>query len=127
MVVFDSSAILALLRNEAGSVVVLENLDRGCISAVNLGEIAQVLIRDGQSLTEAEEIFNQLGIPVINVDTQMALAAAELRALALTKGLSQADCLCLALAKREGEAALTADRQWLEVADAIGVQVRLIR
>ena len=127
MIVFDSSAILALLRNEAGSDVVLENLDRGCISAVNLGEIAQVQIRDGQSLAEAEETFNQLGIPVIDVDAQQALAAAEIRAVALTKGLSQADCLCLALAKREGEAALTADRQWLEVANAIGVKVQLIR
>ena len=127
MIVFDSSAILALLRNEAGSDVVLENLDRGCISAVNLGEIAQVQIRDGRSLAEAEETFNQLGIPVIDVDAQLALAAAEIRAVALTKGLSQADCLCLALAKREGEAALTADRQWLEVADAIGVKVQLIR
>ena len=127
MIVFDSSAILALLRNEAGSDVVLENLDRGCISAVNLGEIAQVQIRDGQSLAEAEETFNQLGIPVIDVDAQQALAAAEIRAVALTKGLSQADCLCLALAKRDGEPVLTADRQWLEVADAIGVKVQLIR
>ncbi len=53
--------------------------------------------------------------------------AAEMRAWVLAKGMSQADFNCLALAKRKGVPALTGDRKWLEIADAIGVEVRLMR
>ena len=127
MIVFDSSAILAVLRGERGADVVIGYLDDGIISSVNLGEIAQVQIRGCQSVSEAEEAFYQLGVPVVAVDAKLALVAAEMRATALAKGMSQADCICLALAKREGVAALTGDRKWAGIADAIGVEVLLIR
>ena len=42
-------------------------------------------------------------------------------------GLSLGDRLCLALAQRNGNGALTADRMWLKVAEAVGVVVELIR
>ena len=42
-------------------------------------------------------------------------------------GLSLGDRYCLALARREGVPALTAERRWPEIADAAGVTVRLIR
>ena len=127
LIVFDSSAILAVLRNEPGADVVIGYLDQAMISAVNLGEIAQVQIRGGHSRDEAADAFYQLGVPVIDVDANLALLASEMRATALAKGMSQADCICLALAKREGVPALTGDRKWLDIADVIGVEVQLIR
>mgnify|MGYP001269866413 FL=1 len=42
-------------------------------------------------------------------------------------GLSHGDRACLALAKKMGFPAVTADRAWAEIADAIGIEVVLIR
>jgi ribonuclease VapC len=51
----------------------------------------------------------------------------DIKKIARQKGLSQADCICLALAKRMGVAAMTADQKWLEIADAVGVEVQVVR
>jgi PIN domain nuclease of toxin-antitoxin system len=42
-------------------------------------------------------------------------------------GLSLADRVCLALARRLGLRAMTADRAWRSVSAAIGVEIELIR
>lgn len=127
MIVYDSSAILAVLRQEAGAALVIGQTEVGVISAINLGEVAHVQLRFGKTRAEAEEVIREMGIPVVDVDAQLALDAAEIKIIGKEAGLSQADCICLALAKREGAAALTGDRDWLKIADAIGVEVRLIR
>ena len=51
----------------------------------------------------------------------------RLRSITVEAGLSLGDRFCLALAKREGLPAMTADRRWKEVADPAGVKVVLIR
>jgi ribonuclease VapC len=127
LIVYDSSAILAVLREEAGAALVIGQTEVGMISAVNLGEVAHVQLRFGKTRDEAEDIIREMGIPVVDVDAQLALDAAEIKIIGKEAGLSQADCICLALAKREGAAALTGDRDWLKIADAIGVEVRMIR
>ncbi len=50
-----------------------------------------------------------------------------LRPLTLTGGLSLGDRYCLALARREGVPALTAERRWPAIAAAAGITVELIR
>ena len=127
LIILDSSAVLAVLRDETGANVVLESLPQGVICAINLGEVVQVQIREGKSREQARAVINELQIPVIDVDADLAIDAAELRMKVLKNGISQADSICLALAKREGAVALTGDRKWLEVAEALGVEVRLIR
>jgi ribonuclease VapC len=127
LIVIDASAVLAVLRNEPGADNAIEKMLNGVIAAINLGEVAQVLFREGRSRDEVERTMEELGIPTIEVDADLAYSAAEMRMTALSKGLSQADCICLAFAKREGVAALTGDRKWLEVADALGVKVELFR
>ena len=127
MIVYDSSAILAVLREEAGAALVIGQTEVGVISAINLAEVAHVQMRFGKTRAEAEEVIREMGIPVVDVDEQLALDASEIKIIGKEAGLSQADCICLALAKREGAAALTGDRDWLKIADAIGVEVRLIR
>ena len=49
-----------------------------------------------------------------------------LRPITLERGLSLGDRYCLALARREGVPALTAERRWPEIAMAAGVEVELI-
>lgn len=68
-----------------------------------------------------------LDVRIRAVRLDLVLAAAEIREICRKRGLSQADCLCLALAQREGAIAMTADRAWADVSEAVGVQVRLIR
>jgi PIN domain nuclease of toxin-antitoxin system len=50
-----------------------------------------------------------------------------LRPLPLPGGLSLGDRYCLALAKRDGVPAVTAERRWPDIAAAAGVAVTLIR
>ncbi len=50
-----------------------------------------------------------------------------LRPLTVEGGLSLGDRYCLALAKREGRPALTAERRWSTIAEAAGVVVEMIR
>jgi ribonuclease VapC len=97
------------------------------MAANNLGEVAQRLLKEGWSRFQIEDAVGALQIEIIPVDGSLALDAAEIREVARAKGLSQADCICLALAKRTGVAAMTADQKWLEVAEAVGVEVRVVR
>jgi PIN domain nuclease of toxin-antitoxin system len=60
-------------------------------------------------------------------DLTAALAAGHLRPATRGAGLSLGDRSCLALARTLGLPALTADRSWLGVADAVGVRVEMIR
>jgi ribonuclease VapC len=127
LIVLDSSAVLAVLRDEPGAENALEMMVGGVITAINLGEVAQVQFRDGFSRDVIERAIEELAIPVISVDAEIAFTAAEMRMTVLAKGMSQAACICLALAKREGVPALTGDRKWLEIAETVGVEVRMIR
>lgn len=127
LIVIDASALIATLRNEIGADTVDEQVDGAMISAVNFGEAAQRQYRDGKTRTDMEDLANELALVVVPVDAQLALDTADIREIGRAAGLSQADCICLALAKRQGVVALTADRNWLKIADQIGVEVQLIR
>jgi ribonuclease VapC len=126
-VVLDASALIALLQSEKGAKIVADEVQGAAISAVNLGEAAQRQYRDGKTRTEFEAMATAFELNIIPVDGALALDAAEIREIARAKGLSQADCICLALAKRMGVAAMTADQKWLEIAGAVGVEVRVVR
>ena len=127
MVVLDASALLALLKREIGAAIVEASLDRAIIGSVNLGETAQIQYLHGWNRHDFEVAIGLTEISVVPVTHRIAMDAADFRELARKNGISQADCLCLALAKSESAVALTADRDWLKIADAIGVEVKLIR
>lgn len=127
VVVLDASALLALLKRETGADIVEASLDQAVIGAVNLGEAAQIQYLYGWNRQDFETAIDLTEISVVPVSQQVALDAADFRELARKNGISQADCLCMALAKSKGAVAITADRDWLKIADAIGVDVKLIR
>jgi ribonuclease VapC len=124
-VVIDASALLAYVNGEPGADKVEAVLGEAMISAVNLAEAATKLAlkraipdRILAELTEAE-------LAVIDFDRPLAEATGALAVLTRARGLSLGDRACLALAKREGAIALTADTAWSKV--RVGVDVRLIR
>ncbi|WP_159719107.1 PIN domain-containing protein [Geminicoccus flavidas] len=126
-VVLDASALLALLLNEPGAARVKVVLDGALMTAVNLAEIVSHYAKLGATSAEIEALLHPLPIQVIPADAALSYAAGMLRPLTLERGLPLGDRYCLALAKREGALALTAERRWPKIADAAGVTVELIR
>ena len=64
---------------------------------------------------------------MVPIDERLSYEAGMLRPVTLKAGLSLGDRYCLALAKREGVPAVTAERRWPDIAAAAGVTVDLIR
>lgn len=123
----DASALLAAILEEPGQEVVERALPDAIISSVNLVEVASRLIDGGLSPEKAEEDLAAMELTVIDFDQAQAIEAARLRALTRHAGLSLGDRACLALARVRGVPVLTADRAWAALAEAIGVEVELIR
>lgn len=121
----DASALLALLFGEPGAEVVADVIAAGAAaSAVNFSEVATVLVRHRKDPREIlAPVREQLAVePFTDVD---ALAAAHLYRGTSKKGLSLGDRACLALARRLGGPAVTAEQAWAGL--KIGIEVQLIR
>jgi PIN domain nuclease of toxin-antitoxin system len=129
--VLDASALLALLKGEPGAERVAEALERGAyLSAVNLAEILSKLADWGEDPAEAQARMAQVGllgaaVEVLPFTGEDALEVARLRALTRAYGLSFGDRACLALARRLGLPALTAERAWAEL--DLGIPVEVLR
>ena len=129
--VLDASALLALLKGEPGAERVAEALERGAyLSAVNLAEVLSKLADWGEDPAEAQARMAQVGllgaaVEVFPFTGEDALEVARLRALTRAYGLSFGDRACLALARRLGLPALTAERAWAEL--DLGIPVEVLR
>lgn len=127
IVVLDASALLALLLGEPGAERVKEVLDGALLGAANLAEIVSHYAKLGASRVDIETLLAPLPVRVVPIDAALSYDAGMLRPLTLKGGLSLGDRYCLALARREGLAALTAERRWPDIAAAARVTVELIR
>jgi ribonuclease VapC len=126
--VLDASALLALFNDEPGAQAVLDALAGDClVSAVNQTEVLTKLLDKGLSKAEAISVMESVEIQVLAFDASQSLDTAWFRLETRTVGLSLGDRACLALARSRKAVALTADRPWLQVADAVGVTVLCIR
>lgn len=115
--VFDASALLALLNDEPGATVVERLLraspDAGVVSAANFAETVTKLIDRGVPESAALQAFRELHLQVMPVNESAAAAAALLRKTTRALGLSLGDRCCLALAQSLADArVVTADRAW---------------
>jgi len=77
-VVFDASALLALLRNEPGADVVAQYIGDGLISAVNFQEVLKALLRRSVPMDAALAILDALHLDVRAHGRDDAIGAAEL-------------------------------------------------
>jgi len=126
-VILDASAVLALLRNEAGAAKVATLIDEARISVVNYAEVVSYYAKLGSDGLAVTRMLRALPIAVVPADEELALAAGMLRPSTLEAGLSLGDRFCLALAKREKATAVTADKVWKSIATAVAVKVSVIR
>ncbi len=127
MVVLDASALLALLLREPGADRVKAALDGAAMAVVNLAEVVSHYAKLGAARPDIEALLRPLPIRAAPVDATLSYDAGMLRRITLERGLSLGDRYCLALARREGVPALTAERRWPEIAGAAGVKVEVIR
>jgi PIN domain nuclease of toxin-antitoxin system len=124
-VVLDASAVLALLREEAGASQVADLLPAAAMSSVNLAEVLVVLDRNGVPPADAKRAVDALALDIIPADGATAHAAAAVAAASRRRGLSLGDCFCLATARVAGRVAVTADREWASL--KAGVKVVVVR
>lgn len=129
MTVLDASAVAALLFEEAGGERVADIIAAGdaAISAVNFSEVAALLMR--RQVPDLAAILSDLEqqVEVVAFDSDQALQAALIAPITAGQGLGVGDRACLTLARVLGATAVTADRVWRDVADAVGVKVELVR
>jgi PIN domain nuclease of toxin-antitoxin system len=123
-----ASTILAHLQDEAGGNLVLDWLERGAaISVLNVQKLASKLAEAGVERDAVEVTLADLSLEVRQITLNLALDAGFMRPDTGRRGLSHGDRACLALARGIGVPAVTADRPWADVADALGVEVVLVR
>ena len=125
--ILDASAVLAFLWREPGQERVRDALLAGSsMATINFAEVATKYVLRG-AIAQVERLRNELPVTMVPVDEELAVQAALMAGIAKPFGLSMGDRICLALARRTGLPALTADRSWLQVASVLGVTVEAIR
>ena len=127
--VMDSSALLAVSKGEKGAEIVMELIEANdcVISSVNMAEVATRMLDLGLPLNELKRALGLFNMDVIDFNEEQAITCAELRPLTKSAGLSLGDRACLGLAKLMDATAVTSDRPWIAIAEAVGVKVLMIR
>lgn len=124
--VLDASAVLAYLQQEPGMDAVRNALQAGSIiSAVNLAEVCAKLDARGVAPRPIVERLKALGLAVAVFTEEDAMLSGEIMSSTQALGLSLGDRACLALCRRLGAVALTAEKAWARL--ELGFEVRLIR
>ena len=126
-VVLDASAIIAMLKGEAGSTKVAGAIADARVSSVNYAEVVSHFVHAGMPEREVDAMLDPLPMTIVPADKALAQVAGRLRATTASAGLSLGDRFCLALALRDGLPAWTSDRNWTTIADAVAVKVVTIR
>jgi ribonuclease VapC len=126
--VLDASALLALFNEEPGADEVMKAFNQPCLlSAVNHTEVLTKLLDKGLSPADAATVMTSVELQIVAFDATQSADAAWQRGVTRVVGLSLGDRACLALARAKNAVVLTADKPWLQVAKAVGVEVRCIR
>jgi len=110
--IFDASALLALLQEEKGCEHIEKHLSHAIMSSVNFSEVISVLINAGITEKDALTHITALVKEIIPFDSEQAYQAARLRAGTKKYGLSLGDRACIALGQLYKVTILTADKIW---------------
>lgn len=124
-IIFDSSAVLALLKQEKGHEIASSYLEQAILSTVNMAEVISVLVRDGLYNDEVVNYLESTFLHIEDFNLNQARIAGSLFDKTKKYGLSLGDRACLALAKEKKLPVLTADKVWNKLSSE--VNVKLIR
>jgi ribonuclease VapC len=125
-IVLDSSALLAILQQEAGAELFLHQsnlLNNFTMSAVNVAEAYGKLLGCGMGHHDAWESVTAPVPQIVEFDTEQARIAGGLLPQTRSIGLSLGDRACLALGIALQSPVYTADRAWKRMKIAIPVHV----
>ncbi|MGR6331000.1 type II toxin-antitoxin system VapC family toxin [Sphingomonas sp. XXL09] len=126
-VVLDASAVLALLKGERGASKVASVIADASVCAINQAEVISHFVHLGAPIEDVQAMLGALPYSVVAADDALAWDAGTLRSVTASAGLSLGDRFCLALGKRLGASAYTADKVWRDIAGEVGVKVVVIR
>lgn len=124
-IIFDASALLALLHQEKGYEVVEKHLPVAVMSVVNVCEAISILIEAGISENSTREMTTEIIKEIVPFDLEQGFVSANMKKFTRPYGLSFGDRACFALAKIRKLPVLTADKIWEKIDQ--GVKVILIR
>ncbi len=124
-VVFDASAVLAIMHREDGHDKARRHLEGAVISAVNYSEVLKKAVEAGSNLTATRYHLENFALRIVPFDERLAVRTAELWSAGRKFGLSFADRACLALGMEHKAKVLTGDKRWKEA--GLDVAVLLFR
>jgi PIN domain nuclease of toxin-antitoxin system len=125
-VVFDASAILALLQQETGSEKLTEDLRKNAVaSTVNLAEVQTKLVKKGIEPNDAWESTLSTISEAEPYTSRQAMIAGSLIAKTEKYGLSLGDRSCLALAIVLKAPVYTTEQVWKNL--KVGIPIHVIR
>jgi len=125
--VLDASALLCLIFSEPGADRVEAVMTGAAVSAVNYAEVVSKLVDRGVPTDEVAADLADLDVEIVPLDRDLAVMAGRLRARTRSAGLSLGDRCCLALAGRLNAPAVTTDRVWESLGDALGIAIVMVR
>ena len=132
IIVFDASAMIAFLRNEAGAGIVeallISETDTRIAHAINLCEVYYDFFRSSDEMTAKSAIadLENLGL-IVREDMDRAFWQ-EVGRYKATNKVSLADCVAITLANRVGGEVVTADHHEFDAVASDGIcHVRFIR
>jgi PIN domain nuclease of toxin-antitoxin system len=123
--VLDASALVAVALREPGGEVIVPLLRRARVNAVNLAEVLIALERRGVRRSVASALLDELPFETVAADESLVPHIAEVHRASRRRGLSLADCICLATGRALGATVYTADRAWAKL--DVGTRVEVIR
>lgn len=124
-VVFDTSAILALVRAELGWDRAAAVFPTAVLCSVNAAEAYSKFAEWQLPRHEQAKYEVMLHDIVVPFDNDLALRAGAFRMVTRQYGLSVGDRACLALAHRLRARVVTTDKIWANV--QVGVEIEVIR
>src|SRR3990167_5745144 len=124
-VIFDSSALLALLQEEPGYKIAEEHLTTFIMSAINVSESIAGLIKIGIPPNEAKITILDIVKNIVPFCAEQACIAAQFIPFTKSLGLSLGDRACLALGKQLNLTVLTTDKVWKK--PNLGIHIQLLR
>lgn len=125
-VLFDASALLALIQQENGYEQLEDVVANAVISSVNLSEVISVLARSGMPKDVINETINSSITDVIPFSRNEAIFAGELITKSKKLGLSLGDRACIATSIVYNLKLYTTDQIWQKL-ELENLQLILVR